>query len=108
MIVNVKKNPYSADSLNDLETLSIATSMMTIYCGLYFITEMPVSYLKANPDSTNAIYLSEDMKMFFFSMIVLANALFFAYWCIKMYREVIAKIRTQFPKIYLCCCLCFN
>jgi len=32
--------PFNTQSLNDMELLSLTTSMMTIYCGLYFLSDI--------------------------------------------------------------------
>lgn len=41
LFFNMKKQPYQTTVLNDLETLSLITSMITIYCGLFFISDIP-------------------------------------------------------------------
>jgi hypothetical protein len=86
--VNLKKKPFSTIALNDLETLSLVTSMASIYCGLFFISEMPADYVKVNPDATNALVLSDGIKLVFFFIIVISNCIFFLYWSIKMYQEI--------------------
>lgn len=45
LFVNMKKIPFQTIALNDLETLSLLTSMITIYCGLFFVTSMPQEYI---------------------------------------------------------------
>ena len=60
--------------------------MITVYCGLFFISDKPEQWIKNNPDYSNsAIHLAEDSKMGFFIVIVAANITFFAYWAFKMY-----------------------
>ena len=60
--------------------------MITVYCGLFFISNKPEQWIKNNPDYSNsAIYLAENAKMAFFCVIVVANVAFFAYWSFKMY-----------------------
>jgi hypothetical protein len=109
LIVNSKKKPFSTIALNDLETLSLVTSMVTVYCGLFFITDKPEEWIKDNPDYSNsAIHLDDETKLFFFAIIVIANLIFFIYWAYKMYQEIKAKFRSKLPKIYLAVCLCFN
>jgi hypothetical protein len=41
LIANLKKKPYLSMSLNDLETISLLTSSLSIYCGIFFITDIP-------------------------------------------------------------------
>ena len=38
LIVNMKLLPFAFKSLNDLEILSIVTMILTIYCGLFFLS----------------------------------------------------------------------
>jgi len=82
LIINTKKKPFVSLALNDLETYSLAASMITIYCGLYFISDMKESI---SSDSSAQLVLSERIKTFFFVVIVLVNLIFFLYWAIKMY-----------------------
>jgi hypothetical protein len=88
--------------------MSLITSMITIYCGLFYLSEIPEELMKKNPDVTNGLQISEDMKLVFFAGIILANLAFFMYWGYKMYQEVKSKIRNTLPKLYTCLCLCGN
>ena len=38
MQVNSMRRPFIARALNDIEDLSLMTSVITIYCGLFFIS----------------------------------------------------------------------
>jgi len=80
--------------------------MITIYCGLFYLSEIPEELMKKNPDVTNGLQLSEDMKLFFFAAIIIANLFFFIYWGYKMYQEVKSKFRNTLPKVYTILCLC--
>ncbi len=80
--------------------------MITIYCGLFYLSEIPADLMKKNPDVTNGLQLSEDMKLFFFAAIIIANLFFFIYWGYKMYLEVKSKFRNSLPKLYTMLCLC--
>jgi len=62
--------------------------MITIYCGLFFLSEIPAELMRINPEVTNGLQLSEEMKLVFFSAIVLCNLFFMSYWAYKMYQEV--------------------
>ena len=44
LILNIKLMPFSFQALNDMEMLSIITWMLTIYCGLFFLSDMPEIY----------------------------------------------------------------
>ena len=85
MVINTKKKPFSTQVLNDLETMSLGTSMITIYCGFYFLSDIPESFIKDNPDVKAGLVLGEPIKLVFFSSIVIANIFFFFYWGLKMF-----------------------
>ena len=44
LILNVKLMPFTFKALNDMEMLSLITTMLTIYCGLFFLSDMPEVY----------------------------------------------------------------
>jgi hypothetical protein len=44
LVFNIKLQPFAFKSLNDMEILSIITSMLTIYCGLFYLSDMPEVY----------------------------------------------------------------
>jgi hypothetical protein len=44
LILNIKLMPFTFQALNDMEMISIITSMLTIYCGLFFISDLPEVY----------------------------------------------------------------
>ena len=85
LIANLKKKPYLAMSLNDLETISLITSTISIYCGIFFITDIPAKDVPNLPTSVKSgITLSESMKFLFFIIIMVANLAFFGYWFYKI------------------------
>ena len=85
LIANLKKKPYLAMSLNDLETISLITSTISIYCGIFFITDIPAKDVPNLPTSVKSgITLSENMKFLFFIIIMVANLAFFGYWFYKI------------------------
>lgn len=84
-MINTKKKPFSTQVLNDLETMSLGTSMITIYCGFFFLSDIPEVFIKENPDVKAGLVLGDAIKLVFFSSIVIANILFFFYWGLKMF-----------------------
>jgi len=59
IVINLKKAPFMTVVLNDLETLSMVTSMVTVYCGLFYISNTPQKYIDDYPElSTTALQLS--------------------------------------------------
>jgi hypothetical protein len=54
------------------------------------------------------VNLSENVKLVFFVVIIVANAFFFLLWMIKMYFEINAMMVKKMQKAYLILCVCFN
>lgn len=107
LIANLKKKPYVSMALNDLETFSLITSAVSIYCGIFFITDIPAKDLKQIPASVKGIVsLSEGMRLVFFFIIMLSNIVFFGYWLYKMLQEVKNTLVKKFEKVYLHVFLC--
>ena len=44
LILNLKLRPFTFQALNDMEMMSLITWMLTIYWGLFFISDMPSVY----------------------------------------------------------------
>jgi hypothetical protein len=38
--LSMKVRPFGVDTLNDLETLSVITQIITIYCGIFFLSDV--------------------------------------------------------------------
>lgn len=55
--------------LNECEVRSILVSTVTIYCGLYFLTND----------------LDTDTSVGFSLLIIIVNSYFLGYWCRKMF-----------------------
>lgn len=109
LIVNLKKKPYVSIALNDLETMSLITSAISIYCGIFFISDVAAEDLAALPSSVKGIVtLSTNMRLAFFFIIMLANLAFFGFWAYKMLSEVKNTLIKKFEKLYLALCLCNN
>ena len=58
-MINFKKQPFNTLELNDLETFSLTTSMITVYSGLFFILNKPRQWIELNPEiSRGSVSLS--------------------------------------------------
>jgi len=82
--------PYDVKELNDLELLSILTSGITIYSGLFFLTN----------DLTNTAGLV------FFALIVLSNVIFLTYWAFGISQAYMEKIAKLKPRLMSRLCRC--
>jgi hypothetical protein len=43
LILTARKRPFILDPLFDLEALSLATQMITVYCGLFYLADTPAN-----------------------------------------------------------------
>ena len=100
-----KWKPYSTHNMNEIEAISLMTSILSIYCGLFFIADIDPS--NQEPTESN-IELTESSKMFFFVCILFSNFVFFAYWSVMMYKETVNQFRIRFQRVYLYLFLCGN
>ena len=65
------------------------TSMISVYCGIFFIADKPSEWIKSNPEySDGSVVLSDDAKVGLFALILFSNFVFFSFWLYKMYKEV--------------------
>ena len=104
LYLNVKIKPYAFEDLNDMETFSILTSMITVYCGLYYLSDQPEIYSSSDSSvasADNGLRLNNTAKLILFMMILLSNMAFFTYWGYKMGSELKNTIRSKFKRIYL-------
>jgi hypothetical protein len=76
--------PYITPGLNRLELFALLTSGVTIYAGLYYLS--------------NDIE-SETARMALFAIIVLANTVFIVYWAIGMFMSLSIKLAKVKPEL---------
>ncbi|OMJ91265.1 hypothetical protein SteCoe_6244 [Stentor coeruleus] len=74
--------PYNTGHLNHMETEALFTATITIYCGLYYLSEQ----------------INEEFKMFLFIVILVGNAYFLIYWLKYMISAVIDLFLKYFPR----------
>lgn len=81
IVINLKKKPFMTVVLNDLESLSLITSMVTVYCGIFYISNTPTKYIEDYPElKQTALVLDTSSSLFLFFMILLVNIIFFVNW----------------------------
>ncbi|CAG9322004.1 unnamed protein product [Blepharisma stoltei] len=81
LYLHFKIKPYIGDNLNRLEAISISCSAITIYCGMYYLSES----------------LDKFTEFIFFIIIILANLYFIFYWIITAGESYIIKIIQKIP-----------
>ena len=65
--------PYNKYQLNNMEMEAILTSAITIYCGMFYLTES----------------IGDDFKTILFVIIIMGNGYFLLYWLYYMSRAII-------------------
>lgn len=98
--------PFMTTSLNNLETMSILALTLTIFAGIFFVTDS-----SNNPTSIrtrNEFELSNTEKLVLFLLFILSNVLFFVWWGALYVMEARRFMRVKYPKAYHMLCLCGN
>jgi len=85
-------DPYETVALNELEKKSIICSTITIYCGLFFLTDS----------------LSNTGKLGFFSVIVIVNVYFLATWIFGICHSFVDKAARTKPAYFRNMCKCWK
>ncbi|OMJ86544.1 hypothetical protein SteCoe_11895 [Stentor coeruleus] len=83
LYLQYSKKPYCFSELNHMESEALFTATMTIYCGLYYLTDA----------------VSEGIKMILFLFIVFGNSYFIIYWIYYMAQAIIELSLRYFPQI---------
>ena len=82
-LLQLKVRPYTLKELNSTELKGILVADITIFCGLYYLTES----------------LSEGSSWFFFFIIIGANAVFVFYWLMGFLGHVVDLVLRKVPSI---------
>jgi len=84
--------PYETEALNSLEKKSIICSSITIYCGLYFLTDA----------------LDNSGKLGFFFIILIANIYFLTTWIVGICHSFLDKGARTKPFLFRKICRCWK
>ncbi|TNV88127.1 hypothetical protein FGO68_gene3291 [Halteria grandinella] len=95
------KRPFTNHFLNNLEQLSLMSSALTVYCGLFFISDNSFK-------SELNFHMSNQTKSLLFALIVLAHIAFLAYWLYHLMSEMRSAMRKRMTILYLGVFLCCN
>ena len=82
--------PFDQKELNHLEMRSIVVSGITMYSGLFFLTDA----------------LGEEAKIIFFLIIVIANVQFLVIWIQGLVRGILLKVARIKPRLARRWCRC--
>ena len=102
--INNLRRPFADRALNEIENLSLMTSTITIYCGIFFLSAKDPN--SQSFDKNRDFSLSEGGSIALFLLILGSNMLFTIIWLIKFYLIVRDMVREKFPKMYIYLFLC--
>lgn len=102
--LNNMRRPFASRDLNDIEDLSMIAGIITIYCGILFITNKEPNSPYFNP--AQDFTLSDWGSLLIFAIIILANIAFAFTWLVKFISIIRSTIKERYAKIYLCLFLC--
>ncbi|TNV88143.1 hypothetical protein FGO68_gene8974 [Halteria grandinella] len=90
--------PYQRPYLTYLEILSLTTSAVSVYIGVFFIS-------KTNQmvEGTSGV---SGVSLTLFLIILASHAIFFGYWIFCFFNEIRATLRKKYPRIYTAIFLC--
>lgn len=113
IFINFKVNPYNERKINRLEIISLIALIVTVYCGIFFLSARNPSKLeyirgKDCKTASNLVTLSQSKKWLLFLAIILSNGLFAGLWLFRLVLEVKIKLLKRFPRCYNFFCLCRN
>ena len=66
LLINITVSPFAFKALNDMELISILTTMLTIYCGLFFISHQPEVY----HSSDSAVKEADNGRKYFMFLLL--------------------------------------
>jgi hypothetical protein len=81
LYLQYSQHPYNCKQLNYMEIEALLTATLTIYCGLYYLSES----------------LNEAIKSSLFAMIIIGNCYFLVYWFYYMSKAFVDIIVNFFP-----------
>lgn len=102
--LNNTLRPFATRDLNDIEDLSMIAGIVTIYCGILFITSKDPSSPSFDPTSDFSLPTWGALLTFF--VIIIANLVFVFTWAIKFIAIIRTMIKERYSRLYLCLFLC--
>ena len=106
LVLTMTLLPFQTVVLNRLEILSLLSSMLTVYCGIFYLVQIPATDIESGVTTGGGIVLDDNTKLFFFFVIIISNLIFLICWSVYMYLEVKSMIIKKFGKVYTYLCLC--
>jgi hypothetical protein len=80
LYIQYKTRPYTHPDLNELETRGLLVATVTIYCGLYYLTND----------------IDQITKLVLFTVMIAANAFFLIFWLVKIFEAFLMLLANSF------------
>jgi hypothetical protein len=97
LYLNMRRKPFMTLVLNKMESLSLLTCAVTLYCGICFVS--------ARGDS--GFEMNEYWKWLFFLTIVMVNVIFLLFWLYQMSmtfrKALLITNKKVYAVLFLCC-----
>ena len=89
IFINFKVNPYTERKINRLEIVSLVALIVTVYCGIFFLSARNPSKLEfiRGKDCKSLVILvtlSQEKRWFLFIAILFSNGLFAGLWAVRL------------------------
>lgn len=82
-----------------METASLCLSMLTLYIGMLYLTEV----------EKKEVYMErEGLEWFFFVVFLIPNLAFYLYWLYKVYIECLKLLMKKNRVFWFKLCTCFS
>jgi hypothetical protein len=92
LVITARKRPHITEALFDLEALSLATAMLTVYCGLFFVADTSEErsgvITSADRSSDVTFSLGSNTRTFLVAAIVGTNVCFLLVWLWRVCSEL--------------------
>ncbi len=105
LILTARKRPFISEPLFDLEALSLATGILTVYCGMFYLSDTSqTGFTNQDKSSQITFALGKNSRTFLLSVIVVVNSIYFLYWLYRVLSEMDALrglVLKTYPNAYL-------
>jgi hypothetical protein len=101
LTLTAAKNPFTNHYLNSLEAISLLSSAVTVYCGIFYIA-------KASFKTESNFIMTFEAELFLFGVIVVTHVGFLCYWAFNFVMEIRTTIRKKLPHLYFALFLCYR
>ena len=102
--LNSTMRPFAERTLNEIEDISLATQIITIYCGLFFISQVDKNSSSYNPNTD--FTMTENNQYVLFFTIIIVNLIFIFMWTFKFIMTLKSMFKQNYENVYIMLFLC--